>query len=171
MRFQKKLALLILAMGVAIPFIPSDMLGPVTTAPAAAASKKSRTQQLAARRRMSLPSRGAITSRFGRRWGAYHHGVDIRAKVGTPVRAALAGTVTSTSWHRIYGRQVVVNHGNGLATRYAHNSRLLVRRGQRIAKGQVLALSGATGRVTGPHIHFEVLRNGRAVNPLSVVAR
>jgi murein DD-endopeptidase MepM/ murein hydrolase activator NlpD len=133
------------------PAIQSD-------SPAAAATRS---------RSLSLPSRGAITSRFGPRRLGSHHGVDIRAKTGTPVKAAMAGKVTFAGWrNNIYGNMVIIDHGNGTVTRYAHNSRVVVKRGQKVAKGQTVARSGNTGRSTGPHIHFEVIRNGKHVNPL-----
>lgn len=121
---------------------------------------------------MVLPSRGAITSRFGPRRLGSHHGVDFRAPVGTPVKASMDGRVTFAGWkNSIYGNMVAIKHPNGLVTRYAHLSRATVRPGQRVARGQVVARSGNTGRSTGPHIHFEVLKNGRAINPLSVASR
>lgn len=121
------------------------------------------------RQGLRLPSRSAITSRFGPRRSGFHHGLDLRAPVGTPVYAAQAGVVTFAGWrNNIYGNFVIIDHGGGLVTRYAHNSRVLVRRGQRVDKGSVIALSGNTGRSTGPHIHFEVMRNGKAIDPLKV---
>ncbi|MBI3947319.1 MAG: M23 family metallopeptidase [Armatimonadetes bacterium] len=141
--------------------------GPLVFAIPPASAASSRSRSASARSRMRLPSRGAITSRFGPRRLGSHHGVDIRAAVGTPVRAALAGTVAFAGWYNgVYGNFVIIRHLNGLVTRYAHNSKVLVRRGQRVAQGQAIARSGNTGRTTGPHIHFEVLKNGRAVNPL-----
>jgi murein DD-endopeptidase MepM/ murein hydrolase activator NlpD len=84
----------------------------------------------------------------------------------------MAGRVTFAGWkNSIYGYMVALRHPNGLVTRYAHNSRVLVRPGQQVAQGQVVARSGNTGRSTGPHIHFEVLKNGRAINPLLVARR
>ncbi len=116
---------------------------------------------------MQLPSRGAITSRFGPRWQAFHHGVDLRAPVGTPVRAALGGAVVFAGWRNaVYGNFVILDHGDGVRTRYAHNSRILVKKGERVVQGQIIATSGETGRVTGPHIHFEVFRDSKAVDPL-----
>lgn len=133
----------------------------------AARARQARLQQ--SRRQMMLPSRGAITSRFGPRRMGSHHGVDLRAPVGTPVKSSMGGTVSFAGWkNSIYGNMVAVKHPNGLVTRYAHLSRVTVRPGQKVAQGQVVARSGNTGRSTGPHIHFEVLKNGRAINPLTV---
>ncbi|HHX38719.1 MAG TPA: M23 family metallopeptidase [Armatimonadetes bacterium] len=119
--------------------------------------------------RMILPTRNTITSRFGPRRMGSHHGVDLRAPMGTPVKASAEGRVIFAGWkNSIYGNMVAIKHPNGLVTRYAHLSKVSVRQGQRVSRGQVVARSGNTGRSTGPHIHFEVLRNGRAINPLSV---
>lgn len=96
-----------------------------------------------------------------------HHGVDIAAKHGTSVFASDAGTVDSSGWIRGYGYQVTIDHGNGLKTRYAHNSKLLITKGQRVDRGQEIALVGSTGRSTGPHIHYEVFANGVRVNPFT----
>lgn len=94
-----------------------------------------------------------------------HHGVDIAVAHGTPVYASDPGTVKSSGWISGYGYQVTIDHGNGLQTRYAHNSKLLVAKGQQVERGQQIALVGSTGRSTGPHIHFEVFANGVRVNP------
>lgn len=94
-----------------------------------------------------------------------HHGVDIAVASGTAVFASEAGTVVSSGWIRGYGYQVLLDHGNGLQTRYAHNSKLLAAKGQSVTRGQPIALVGSTGRSTGPHIHFEVYAHGARVNP------
>ncbi|MBI4434736.1 peptidoglycan DD-metalloendopeptidase family protein [Candidatus Uhrbacteria bacterium] len=94
-----------------------------------------------------------------------HHGVDIAVAHGTTVFASEVGTVVSSGWIRGYGYQVLIDHGNGLQTRYGHNSKLLVVKGQRVDRGQPIALVGSTGRSTGPHIHYEVFANGARVNP------
>ncbi|TDT63248.1 peptidoglycan DD-metalloendopeptidase family protein [Fonticella tunisiensis] len=121
----------------------------------------------AASGRFGWPSRGQISSGFGRRWGRLHTGVDIRTPVGTPVAAADSGTVTFAGWNGSYGYLVKISHGNGYETLYAHNSKLLVSPGQMVSKGQKISLSGNTGRSTGPHVHFEVRKNGVPQNPLS----
>lgn len=96
-----------------------------------------------------------------------HTGIDYRANVGTPVRAAASGVVIllSTGWSGGYGNEIVISHGGGVATRYAHLSRFNVSTGQTVSQGEVIGYSGNTGRSTGPHLHFEEIINGRAVSP------
>jgi len=95
-----------------------------------------------------------------------HHAIDIAIPLGTPVFASEPANVVSSGWISGYGYQVLLEHDNGIRTRYAHNSRLLVRKGQRVERGETIALVGSTGRSTGPHIHYEVFVNGTRVNPL-----
>jgi murein DD-endopeptidase MepM/ murein hydrolase activator NlpD len=95
-----------------------------------------------------------------------HEGIDVAAPLGTPVRAAAAGTVIYAAWLGGYGNLVVVDHGGGLSTAYAHNSSFAVSVGQAVAAGQVVSYSGSTGNSSGPHVHFEVRINGSAVDPL-----
>jgi murein DD-endopeptidase MepM/ murein hydrolase activator NlpD len=95
-----------------------------------------------------------------------HEGIDIAVPEGTTVVAAAAGTVIHAGWLGGYGNLVVVDHGNGLATAYAHNSGYAVSVGQSVGQGQVIAYSGNTGNSSGPHVHFEVRANGTAVDPL-----
>jgi len=122
-------------------------------------------------RSLGQPSAGMITSRFGWRthpiFGTreFHTGVDIANHVGTPIRSAEAGMVRFVGWMSGYGRLVIVTHGNGLETSYSHLSSMLVRLGQRVIRGQVLGLMGSTGWSTGPHLFFEVRRNGVALDP------
>jgi murein DD-endopeptidase MepM/ murein hydrolase activator NlpD len=116
---------------------------------------------------LGWPVSGPVTSGFGLRWGRMHEGIDIAVAEGTPVRAAGAGTVIYAGWMGGYGNLVVVDHGNGLSTAYAHNSSLGVGVGQSVTAGQVVSYSGNTGNSTGPHVHFEVRVNGSAVDPLS----
>jgi murein DD-endopeptidase MepM/ murein hydrolase activator NlpD len=113
-----------------------------------------------------------ITSPFGHRGGENHEGVDLRAPVGTPVYAAHSGQVLYAN-DRIhgYGRMVVLRHSSGLATIYAHNSRLVVHRGQWVAQGALIAYSGNTGHSHGPHVHFEVREGISAVDPMSVLPK
>ena len=99
----------------------------------------------------------------GRR--SYHEGVDIASKLGSPVKAMGDGVISFAGIRSGYGRLVEITHGNRLLTRYAHTRTVLVKVGDRVAKGQPIALIGSSGRSTGPHLHFEVVRNGRAVNP------
>lgn len=113
------------------------------------------------------PASGSVTSKFGQRWGKEHNGIDIGASTGTNVKAFMAGKVTYSGWESGYGNLVIINHGNGLQTYYAHNSKLLVKIGQSVDSGSIIAKSGNTGNSTGPHIHFEVRKNGTPVNPYS----
>src|SRR5690606_14471224 len=110
-----------------------------------------------------------LTSRYGMRNGRMYYGLDIAASVGTPIRAADGGKVTYAGWKGSYGYLVEINHENGYVTRYAHCSSINVKVGQRVYKGQVIARVGNTGRSTGPHLHFEVLKNGRHVNPAGYI--
>ncbi|MCL2198487.1 MAG: peptidoglycan DD-metalloendopeptidase family protein [Defluviitaleaceae bacterium] len=119
------------------------------------------------------PIRGQISSGFGwrrnpfgGRGGEQHNGVDIPARTGTPIRATGGGTVIFSGWRNGYGNTVVICHGIGLTTKYAHNTRNVVSEGENVTRGQVIAYVGSTGRSTGPHIHYEVRRNGTAINPV-----
>ena len=115
---------------------------------------------------LGWPVSGPVTSGFGERWGRMHEGIDIGVPTGTPVAAAAGGTVLVAGWMGGYGNLVVLDHGNGLATAYGHNSALSVGVGQVVSRGQTIALAGNTGRSFGSHVHFEVRVNGNAVNPL-----
>lgn len=112
------------------------------------------------------PLSGTITSGFGMRWGRMHQGIDIAAPTGHPIRAAKAGTVSTATTAGGYGNMVIVDHGGGVATLYAHASQLLVTSGERVAQGELIAAVGSTGFSTGPHLHFEVRVNGAPQNPL-----
>lgn len=118
---------------------------------------------------LQRPSGGIITSNYGARWGEVHHGVDIAANVGDPIGAALDGVVVEAGYNNIYGNTVIINHGNGIETVYGHSSKLLVKVGDEIKKGQTIALAGSTGRSTGPHIHFELRNHGVTINPISYI--
>ncbi len=115
--------------------------------------------------------KGWISSLFGRRTDpvtgkkAYHHGIDFAGKEGEPVHAVAAGVVVRSEVERGYGNVVEVRHPDGYTTIYAHNKKNLVSKGDVVAKGQVIALLGSTGRSTGPHVHFEVHRQGKLVDP------
>jgi murein DD-endopeptidase MepM/ murein hydrolase activator NlpD len=115
---------------------------------------------------LGWPVSGSVVSGFGMRSGRMHEGIDITASSGTPVRSAAAGTVIHAGWLGGYGNLVVVDHGGGLSTAYAHNSSFASSVGQSVAAGQVIAYSGNTGNSSGPHVHFEVRVNGSAVDPL-----
>ena len=112
------------------------------------------------------PCDGVVVSGFGMRWGRMHEGIDIGCGYGTPNRAAASGTVIYSGWLGGYGNLVVVDHGNGLSTAYAHASSLLVGVGQSVSQGETVSLVGSTGNSSGPHLHFEVRVNGEAVDPL-----
>lgn len=112
------------------------------------------------------PVSGPITSPFGWRWGRMHEGIDIGVGYGTPIHAAAAGTVIYCGWEEGYGNFVVLDHGNGLATAYGHQSQIAVSCGQQVAQGQVIGYVGCTGHCTGPHLHFEVRIDGNAVDPM-----
>ncbi len=114
------------------------------------------------------PAKGVLTSGYGPRWGRMHRGIDIAAPTGTPIHAAAAGVVKKAGWNRGgYGYLVDIRHPDGTITRYAHNSKLLVKKGQQVQQGQKISLMGSTGFSTGPHLHFEIRPNGRATNPMA----
>jgi murein DD-endopeptidase MepM/ murein hydrolase activator NlpD len=96
---------------------------------------------------------------------SFHEGIDFPAEVGTPIVAAASGKVVSAGWHPQYGKMLEIDHGNGLMSRYAHTSKLLVGEGDLVVRGQQVAQVGSTGRSTGPHLHFEVRLNGVPQNP------
>ncbi|MEC9243709.1 M23 family metallopeptidase [Nitratireductor rhodophyticola] len=121
---------------------------------------------------LASPSPGApITSRFGARKDpflgrlAHHSGIDFRARRGAPIHATGAGTVVKAGWNGGYGRMVEIDHGNGLTTRYAHMSKILVKTGDKVDVGTKVGKVGSSGRSTGPHLHYEVRRSGAAINP------
>lgn len=113
------------------------------------------------------PGVGHLTSGFGRRWGRLHAGIDLASGVGSPVRAAAAGTVVSAGWDGGYGKAVRIRHSDGTETLYAHNSAVLVGRGEKVGAGEQIAREGSTGNSTGPHLHFEVRVGGSPVNPIT----
>ena len=123
------------------------------------------------------PTSGYLSSRFGYRNSPFtgriefHRGSDIACKEGTPIRATADGKVILAGWEGGYGKIVMISHGNGYSTRYAHNSQILVKVRDRVKRGQVIALAGATGRSTGIHLHYEVRRYGKPVNPLRYVRK
>jgi len=123
---------------------------------------------------LRLPVSGRVTSGFGNRfhpilgYARMHKGVDLAASYGAPIAAAGPGRVVSAGWAGGYGREVVIAHGNGIQTRYGHMSRLAAYPGETVNQGQVIGYVGSSGLSTGPHVHYEVLKNGRPVNPMSV---
>lgn len=116
---------------------------------------------------LAMATRGRISSRYGMRNGRMHKGLDIAASIGTSITASDGGRVVSAGWSGAYGNLVEVDHENGYRTKYAHCSKILVKPGDRVYKGQEIAKVGNTGRSTGPHLHIEVLKNGRNVNPIN----
>lgn len=134
-------------------------------------SAKANLDYLAAKPSIS-PINAAITCGFGHRadpftsrGSEFHPGVDFGAPVGTDVHAAGNGIVIFAGWHAGYGKMVIISHGYGFQTAYAHNSKLLVKQGDKVKKGQVISKVGNTGRSTGAHLHYEIQLNGRKVNP------
>jgi murein DD-endopeptidase MepM/ murein hydrolase activator NlpD len=113
------------------------------------------------------PVSGPLTSTFGPRWGRTHEGIDVTGATGTPIAAAASGTVIIAGGQGGYGNLVVVDHGGGVSTAYAHLSSIAVGAGQAVGQGSVVGGLGSTGNSTGPHLHFEVRINGAAQNPLA----
>ncbi|HEU0303731.1 MAG TPA: peptidoglycan DD-metalloendopeptidase family protein [Gaiellaceae bacterium] len=116
------------------------------------------------------PVLGPVTSAFGWRWGRMHEGIDIGVPSGTPIRAAASGTVIHAGWLGGYGNLVVLDHGGGLSTAYAHQSSIASGYGQFVTQGQVIGYVGSTGHSTGPHLHFEVRVNGVPQDPLGYLS-
>lgn len=115
------------------------------------------------------PGYGHITSPYGMRWGKLHKGIDIGSPMGAKIVASNQGKITTSAYNSSYGNYVIINHGGGYMTVYAHLSKRLVSVGQYVAKGQTIGLCGSTGHSTGPHLHFEIRVNGTAVNPRKYV--
>jgi murein DD-endopeptidase MepM/ murein hydrolase activator NlpD len=121
------------------------------------------------------PVRGFVSSNYGPRLDPFtglqrrHVGVDIVAPKGTPVKAPADGIVTYTSFDPTLGNMLVIDHGYGVITRYGHNDSVLVREGQRVKRGDSIALVGSSGKSTGPHLHYEIRINDLAVNPLNYI--
>ena len=136
-----------------------------------------RRQALAAATPAMWPVAGGLTSHYGSRsdpfTGAveFHAGLDISAGSGQPVQATADGKVLSARWNGSFGNLVVIDHGFGISTRYGHLSRFAVVEGQQIRKGDTVGYVGSTGRSTSPHVHYELLLNGRPANPLRLLAR
>ncbi len=124
------------------------------------------------------PVQGRITSSFGWRRNPYspsrsefHNGIDIAASYGTAIKAAGTGVVTFSGYKSGWGRVVIISHGYGFVSQYAHNSSLLVKTGDKVEKGQMIARLGSTGRSTGPHLHFGVAKNGQWINPYELLKK
>lgn len=118
-----------------------------------------------------LPIQGMVSSAYGWHDGDFHHGMDFAVPSGTSVRSARSGQVVKAGWFGVYGLVVLVDHGNGVQSLYAHNSSLLVKYGQFVQAGQRIAYSGNTGRTTGPHLHFEIRLQGYTVDPSAFFAK
>lgn len=116
---------------------------------------------------LAWPVRGSISSPFGMRYGRMHTGVDIAARHGAPIGAAESGRVVHAGWGGGYGRMVDIDHGGGVVTRYAHMSSIAVSVGKNVERGELIGYVGSTGNSSGPHLHFEVIVNGRQLNPMN----
>lgn len=138
--------------------LPVEIITPVEGVPSAPPS--------AAQGTLLWPVSGAVNSGFGPRGSSFHDGLDISAPEGTPIRAVEFGEVIYTDQLRGYGNIVIVRHGGGIVSVYAHNQVNLVREGQQVARGEIIARVGSTGRVTGPHLHFEIRKNNLAQDPM-----
>ena len=114
----------------------------------------------------SWPAPGTVTSGFGYRWGRLHAGIDVGAPSGAPISAAKGGVVSYAGWMGGYGSIIVLSHGDGMTTRYAHQSALGASVGQVVEAGQRIGSVGSTGNSTGPHLHFEVRINEEPQNPI-----
>ena len=136
------------------------------TAKIQAAQARTTVQRSASAAGLIWPVNAPITSPFGWRWGRMHTGIDLGAAYGTPIAAAASGSVIYADWLGGYGNLTVIDHGGGLATAYAHQSRIAVSVGESVAQGQIIGYVGSTGHSTGPHLHFEVRVNGQPVDPL-----
>ena len=112
------------------------------------------------------PTDGLVYSLFGIRWGRMHKGLDIDNKTGTPIHASMDGRVIFAGWKGGYGNVVIIEHADNYETRYAHMSKIKVKVGYVVRQGDVIGLMGSTGNSTGPHVHFEIRKDGEARNPL-----
>lgn len=128
-------------------------------------SRQSRSTGPISRRGFIWPIRGSITSDYGPRWGGFHTGIDINCDTGDTIVASKEGVVIASEYSGGYGNMIIIDHGNGVSTLYAHNSRRYVGDGTRVARGQSISACGSTGNSTGSHLHFEVRINGDHTNP------
>jgi lipoprotein NlpD len=140
--------------------LPVETITPAEPAPAAPVSPEPGFETFL------WPVNGTINSGFGPRGSTFHDGIDIAAPEGTPILAIEAGEVIYSDQLRGYGNMVIVRHAGGIVSVYAHNEANLVREGQAVARGEVVARVGSTGRVSGPHLHFEIRKNNAAQDPL-----
>ena len=153
------------------------LLGSIEMRLASVKSRVESEQALARATPTIWPIVGWLSSAFGNRRDPFdgtpevHAGLDIAADRGTPVRATADGTVLTAGLNGNYGYSVLVEHGFGISTRFGHLSRFAVRPGQRVRRGEAIGFVGSTGRATSPHLHYEILMNGKAINPLVLLAR
>lgn len=123
------------------------------------------------------PVRGELSSYFGYRPNPFtgitqfHNGIDIRANIGTSVKASIDGTVAETGYSTVYGNFIILKHSNGYQTLYGHLHKIYVSAGQKVTQSTIIGLTGNTGMTTGPHLHFSIFKNGKAINPLSVLGK
>lgn len=118
-----------------------------------------------------MPVIGVISSGYGSRKSGFHHGTDIAAETGTPIKAIKSGEVIFAGWRPIYGYCVTIDHGDEVESVYGHCSKLFVKKGQRVIGGQIIAKVGSTGRSTGPHLHLEIHVGDKTVNPMRYVQK
>ena len=154
--------------------IPNGIIKATTSVTSSSGTKSSSSVSVSSSASVSSgyyirPTTGPITSRFGPRKGSYHYGIDFGTPTGTPIVAAASGTVIKTTCGSGYGNCLVIQHDNGTQTLYAHASALYVNVGAKVTQGQKIAAVGTTGRSTGPHLHFEIIKsNGSKMNPNSL---
>ena len=149
-------------------FIPGARYARVETRNAARDQPVS-SRSMAMPARLIWPAGGEISSPYGWRWGRLHSGIDIANDTGAPVMAAGAGRVTWAGYKGGYGNAVMIDHGSGYVTLYGHLSDSFVEKGQTVRAGQRIASVGSTGNSTGPHLHFEVIKNGEPIDPMSAL--
>jgi len=154
-----------------------DLLGSIGNRLTSVKSQVESQQALARATPSSWPVAGYLSSLFGRRPDPftgepdYHTGLDVSAPLGTPIWATADGTVESAEYNGNYGKSIVVDHGYGIATRFGHLSSFNVRKGQSVKRGQVIGYVGSTGRATSTHLHYEILVNGKLLNPMQLLTQ
>jgi murein DD-endopeptidase MepM/ murein hydrolase activator NlpD len=154
-----------------------DLLGSLESRLETVRSRIENEQALARATPATWPIIGWLTSGYGSRKDPFtgrpdfHSGLDISANRGTPIKATADGTVEAAAYQGNYGNAILIDHGFGLSTRYGHMSGFRVRTGQRVKRGEVIGYVGATGRATSSHLHYEILLNGQAINPLRLLAK
>jgi murein DD-endopeptidase MepM/ murein hydrolase activator NlpD len=154
--------------------LPVEIITPLETTPEPSSRPETAQQALsfpAIDQAFLWPISGTINSGFGPRGSSFHDGIDIAAPEGTPIRAIDSGEVIYSDQLRGYGNMVILRHADDFISVYAHNERNLVRAGQQVSRGETIARVGSTGRVTGPHLHFEIRRDNKAQDPLHYMPR